>query len=172
LARNLRLDDVSQSVVFFVDGEQTGIGYLGVLVNGDPGKRQRQQLKAETPSQPCLPNVTTMSQSKIQKSWGRPSSGRAHEALRSIPSTAKRKRKHVTHDSAVSTPEDLTWNPCLLWITPKAVFLNPDARSFLSVVGTDINGVPGVAFAFRGEPLQGSCKPLQVTRNVCKVPTM
>ena len=29
-------------MVFFVDGEQTGIGYLGVLVNGNPRKRQEQ----------------------------------------------------------------------------------------------------------------------------------
>ena len=31
-------------MIFFVDGEQTGIGYLGVLVNGDPRKRQKQEM--------------------------------------------------------------------------------------------------------------------------------
>ena len=31
-------------MVLLVDGEQTGIGYFGVLVNGDPRKRQRQQI--------------------------------------------------------------------------------------------------------------------------------
>lgn len=31
-----RLDDVPQRVVLLVDGEQTGVGHLGVLVDGDP----------------------------------------------------------------------------------------------------------------------------------------
>lgn len=31
-------------MIFFVDGEQAGIGYLGVLVNGDPRKTQRQEM--------------------------------------------------------------------------------------------------------------------------------
>lgn len=35
LAWDLRFDDVPQSVVFFVDGEQASIGHLSVLVNGD-----------------------------------------------------------------------------------------------------------------------------------------
>lgn len=31
-------------MIFFVDGEQTSIGYLCVLVNSDPRKRQRQEM--------------------------------------------------------------------------------------------------------------------------------
>lgn len=33
--QQLRFNDVPQSVVFFVDGEQASVGHLGVLVNGD-----------------------------------------------------------------------------------------------------------------------------------------
>lgn len=33
----LRLDDVPERVVLLVDGEQAGVGHLGVLVDGDPG---------------------------------------------------------------------------------------------------------------------------------------
>lgn len=33
--QQLRFNDVPQSVVFFVDGEQAGVGNLSVLVNGD-----------------------------------------------------------------------------------------------------------------------------------------
>lgn len=44
-------------MIFFVDGEQAGIGYLGVLVNGDPRKRQRQEMGTGAPSseesKPC-----------------------------------------------------------------------------------------------------------------------
>lgn len=35
---NLRLDDVPQRMVLLVDGEQAGVGHLGVLVDGDPGE--------------------------------------------------------------------------------------------------------------------------------------
>lgn len=35
ILQQLRFNDISQRVVFLVDGEQTGIGHLGVLVDGD-----------------------------------------------------------------------------------------------------------------------------------------
>lgn len=45
LTWNLRFDNVSQRMIFLVDGEQTSIGYLCVLVNSDPRKKQRQEME-------------------------------------------------------------------------------------------------------------------------------
>lgn len=53
---NLRFNDVSQGVVFFVDGEQTGIGHLGVLVNGD---------RSESPN----PSILTFWRPKLKETW-------------------------------------------------------------------------------------------------------
>lgn len=64
LACNLRLNDVAERVVFFVDGEQTGIGYLGVLVNGDPRKRRRQQVAGRGSTPP--PSLNSALQGRLK----------------------------------------------------------------------------------------------------------